>query len=356
MKYIDVSGVGNSGKSAVVDLLREIDEIYVPDFQFEFDLIRTKNGLLDLRASIVDDWSPVRSDIALKLFIKKAYRMGINPSYINFFGLLNSLSTRYERYFNKKFLFHTKNFTDSLIVSSYKALWPFEEDLENKLILFFKKILSRLGFKGPRMREVNIIATNDFDKKAKEYLDNLYLEIVKKEQDYVVLNNSIEPFNPLRGLKILGPESKQIIVLRDPRDIFISGRSKKEVKRSGLGYELIAFDNDGTNKSFLGTQNINSFINRQKIFLEKSFSENTDNIFIVWFEDLVLAYEKTSKDIFNFLEIKHDSHLRKKEFFNPDKSKENIFLWKKYGDSSEIKQIERDLNEFLYKEDSLGKR
>ena len=39
MRYIDVSGVGNSGKSAVVDLLREVDEIYVPDFQFEFDLI-----------------------------------------------------------------------------------------------------------------------------------------------------------------------------------------------------------------------------------------------------------------------------------------------------------------------------
>lgn len=353
MRYFDVSGVGNSGKSAIVDLLREVDEIYVPDFQFEFDLIRTKNGLLDLRSSIVDDWSPVRSDIALKLFIKKAYRMGIDPSYLDFFGLLNSLSTRYERYFNGRFFFHTKNFTDSLIISSYKALWPFEEDLENRLILFTKKILSRLGFKDPRMREVLIVDPKDFDKKVKKYLDNLYSEVVKQEQDCVVLNNSIEPFNPLRGLKILGSESKQIIVLRDPRDIFISGRSKKEVKRSGQGFDLIAFDNDGTNKSFLGTQNINSFIDRQKIFLEKSFSESTGNVFIVWFEDLVLAYEKTSKDIFNFLEIKHDNHLRKKEFFDPDKSFENIFLWKKYEDSSEIEQIERSLNEYLYMEDTL---
>ena len=83
MKFIDVSGIGNSGKSAVVDFLREIEDIHVPNFQFEFDLIRTKDGLLDLRNSVNNDWSPVRSGIAYKLFTKKVMRMGIDPKPYN---------------------------------------------------------------------------------------------------------------------------------------------------------------------------------------------------------------------------------------------------------------------------------
>ena len=39
MNFIDVSGVGNSGKSAVVDLLRELSHFYVPEYWFEFDFI-----------------------------------------------------------------------------------------------------------------------------------------------------------------------------------------------------------------------------------------------------------------------------------------------------------------------------
>lgn len=48
MNFIDVYGVGNSGKGALVDLLRELDGIYVPEWSFEFDMIRLPVGLLDI--------------------------------------------------------------------------------------------------------------------------------------------------------------------------------------------------------------------------------------------------------------------------------------------------------------------
>lgn len=344
MRFIDVSGIGNSGKSAAVDFLREVDHIYVPGFQFEFDLIRTKDGLLDLRKSLIEDWSPIRSDIAYKLFLDKSKRMGINPKFYNIFGLLNSLSTRYNNHFNNKFFFHTDIFSKSLVKSSYYALWPFQEHLDNKFILLLKKALSRIGFKSLRMKKVFLLDPENFDKKVQEYLNNLFLELVSDNTESVVINNGIEPFNPLNGLKMLGKGSKQIVVLRDPRDIYVSGKSAS----MNSNPELAAPDNDGTNKSFLGTDNVDRFIERQKLFLNNLFVGDSDNVLVIWFEDLVLNYDDTTNKILSFLDIDLCNHIDKKKFFDPSKSINSIFIWKKYNNQDEITKITNHLNNYLY--------
>ena len=56
MNFIDVAGTGNSGKGAFVDLLREFDDFFVPEWFFEFDLIRIPGGLLDFRHCLVEIW------------------------------------------------------------------------------------------------------------------------------------------------------------------------------------------------------------------------------------------------------------------------------------------------------------
>ena len=65
-KFLDLSGFGISGKGAFIDLLREFDNYDTPRPDFEFGLIRIKDGLLDLKCSLVDNWSPVRSDVSIK--------------------------------------------------------------------------------------------------------------------------------------------------------------------------------------------------------------------------------------------------------------------------------------------------
>ena len=67
----------------------------------------TKDGLLDLRASIVDDWSPVRSDTELKLFVKSLSRH--RPFLSRFFDCSIHLAQD-ERYLIE-ILFSYKNFT-----------------------------------------------------------------------------------------------------------------------------------------------------------------------------------------------------------------------------------------------------
>ena len=64
--------------------------------------------------------------------------------------------------------------------------------------------------------------------------------------------------------------------------------------------ELAAPDNDGTNKSFLGTDNVDRFIERQKLFLNNLFVGDSDNVLVIWFEDLVLNYDDTTNKILSF--------------------------------------------------------
>lgn len=79
LAFIDVSGVGNSGKSTAADLLREIDGLFVPHFQFEFDFLPVRGGLIDLRHALLEDWSPIRSHAGIIAFLDAASRMGRNP-------------------------------------------------------------------------------------------------------------------------------------------------------------------------------------------------------------------------------------------------------------------------------------
>ena len=67
-KFIDVSGLGHSGKTAVMDLLSEIEGFHLNNTVFEFNLLRLPDGIFDLKWAVYDNWSLVRSDFAIKRF------------------------------------------------------------------------------------------------------------------------------------------------------------------------------------------------------------------------------------------------------------------------------------------------
>ena len=67
-KFLDLSDYGFCGERAVFDLMRVMQGHYVENFLFEFLLLHIQRGLLDLRAALVEDWSPVRSDAVIRRF------------------------------------------------------------------------------------------------------------------------------------------------------------------------------------------------------------------------------------------------------------------------------------------------
>lgn len=344
IRFIDISGVGNTGKSAAVDFLREIDGIFAPEYWFEFDLIRVPGGLLDLRHHMIEDWSPIRSHAAYHAFREVVRKMGRNPAWWDLPGLIDATSQRYDRRFQGQFIERSELFIQSFLAGSYKAEWPYDDLRQNSLIRFARKIFRRLGLRKQLTRDVLLLDGTEFDLRAQNYLSDLYRLIILPNIDCVVLNNGFEPFNPCPSLNMLAG-SRQLVVTRDPRDVYVSGLNSHNV--SGSDGQLLAFDNDGMNKSFLATDDLELFVKRFKLYHDNLYRGKDSRVMQVGFEKMILDYHRTVADILAFLEIDPVRHARPQSAFIPERSIKNVGIWRQYSRKDEISYIEAHLHDYL---------
>jgi hypothetical protein len=345
LSFVDVSGVGNSGKSALVDLLREFDAFWVPHYSFEFDLLRVRGGLLDLRTWLCDDWSPIRSHAAVHAFRDVLDRMGVDPRWWDVRGLLRSTSQRYDRSFNGRFRALSREFVDSFVIGSYRAEWPYDALRESDWVRLARKLLRRAGLRGKLLRDVLLVDGQDFAVRATRYLQDLYHEIVPQGTDWAVLNNGFEPFNPLPALDTI-TGSRQMVVTRDPRDVFVSGLNLHRVA-AGSDRTLLSVDNDGLNKSFLATDDLALFVKRYRLYHEKLYRGTDPRVAHLRFEDLVRDYEASVHRVMAFLGLQRAQHARPGQSFSPARSGSNVGLWRSYSGSADIEYIARELPEYL---------
>jgi len=343
-RFIDVSGVGNSGKTAIVDLLREVEGVSVPPYWFEFDFIRIQNGLLDLRHRLFEDWSPVRAHYAIQAFCRVAEQMGRDPDWWDLRGLLDSTSQRYDRHFGGDFVRLSKEFANSFIALRYVAEWPYDDLQLWAVWRFLRKIVIKFGFRRVLRRSVHVPDAQDFDRRAADYLAVLFSRRVPPGNDHVVLNNGLEPFNPLPGLDMI-EGSRQIVVTRDPRDVYVSGLNRHKV--NGVDAKLLPFDNDGLNKSFLATDNLKEYVRRQRLFYSHIYAGGDPRVLQVRFEDLCLAYELTVQKILDFLDIDPVRHTAPRSTFIPEKSQSGVGLWRSYSKQDEIAFIAQELPDLI---------
>ncbi len=343
LKYVDVSGVGSSGKSAVVDFLREFDNFWVPRFDFEFDLFRVPHGILDLKLALTEHYSPIRSNHAVNKFQEILTLMGNEPNSPGNF--LKSTGHRYQSRFNNQFITHAQKYIESFIVCSYKAAWPYDNIYISNVKRATKRILNRLGMRLQLRSEVKVIDGNEFDKKTKHFIDSLYNEIISPKIDFIVLNNGFEPFNPVPFLDMVSG-STSIAVIRDPRDMYVSGMSAHKLDKNDEA--LQADENDGLNKSFLGSDDLRVFIQRYKTLMKKIYKGDDSRFLVFHLEDLILNYESCTEKIMQFLDLKKENHANPQKYFDPNRSAKNLGAYKKYSKQEEIKVIEKELSEFLW--------
>ncbi|MFA5832099.1 MAG: sulfotransferase [Bacteroidota bacterium] len=348
--YVDVSGYGHSGKSVMIDLLKEIDGFQVPDYFFEFDLLRIPGGLVDLRHNVHDNWSPIRSDAAIKRFRNVAYRMGVESLFSDPKSKLAVYGTQYEKYFRKIFFEETNKYIDSLIQSkSIKHDWPYLRIDESYWVLFFFKTLRKLSleryFNFKYLTEYLFVDSDGFIEKSQHYLDSLFSVTVSNEKIHtIVLNNTFEPYNPRFSMELF-PNSKSIVIRRDPRDIFAS----TFMPNKGFVPEFLKSpDHWKMKQGFLMVDKLDSFIKNQFLINKSIKIDDNKKILRLRYEDIVLKYDKTLKEILNFLEVDKSKHTLKKKHFDPEKSKLNVGLWKQLSDQNSIRLIEETLSEFCY--------
>ena len=67
----------------VIDLIREFEGYYVSNYRYEFPLIRIQDGIMDLKKALIDDWSPIRTDLAVKRFQQRVTKMSGHKMKLN---------------------------------------------------------------------------------------------------------------------------------------------------------------------------------------------------------------------------------------------------------------------------------
>ena len=325
VKFVDLSGFGISGKGAYIDLFREFDKYDTPDPSFEFGLLRFKDGLIDLRFALVDSWSPVRSDVAIKRFKKLIDDIGPNPSKLNLFKSLSVSGSRYDAMFGGKFTSISNKYIDSLVDDSYSGLTVYPMQDDSLPLRLFKKILYRAGVKSVYYSKNYISTGISFDEKTKNYLSELFRCRNNKNYTTFVLYNAFEPFNCYDSIGFFD-DAKSIIVDRDPRDIYLSALTHKH-------------PNDVP-------KNLDVFINRFKLFRERLRNKSNQDVLCLNFEDLVLSYEETLSRIFKFLGEDKSIHTKKKKFFDPEVSKAGVGIWKNTKNIEEVDYIYTQLRKY----------
>ena len=352
-KFLDLSGYMFSGKAAAIDLIREFEGYYVPNYRFEFPLIRIQDGIMDLEKALVDDWSPIRSDVAVKRFMKLVTKMSGHKRRTFSIKEEKLISWSYNQLLGEKFYQYSCEYAESLIDIKIKAGWPyyemcetFDEIFRRRLKKVFRILLSLLKGQGipkqPIFNEIDLfIASGDgFYEKTQSYLENiLSIPLSSEVVHTIVMHNAFEPFNPWRAIRYF-KDAKCIVVDRDPRDIYVTALSYSE-----------GFNDDPSVYSKISCAfNVKYFIKRFEILRKNTniSKDDGDRILRISFERMVMEYEETVRKIYQFLGESEDTHTKKGLFFNPFNSVKNIGLWRNYAHQDEIDMIYSRLKAYCF--------
>jgi hypothetical protein len=320
--FVDLSGYAFTGKHAVIDLLREIDGYYVPHFQYEFALLRIQGGILDLEHALCGDWSPMRSDAAIRRFKQVVRRLGTKASWSAPRTWFDAVGWNYDEVYHHRFFELSDRYVESLVVFSWRAEWPFALSEFGDLDFLARRIARKLGFRRALEVPVFLAHTDRFVPLTRDYLRELLTANVGSSTRAVVMHNAFEPYNPQRSLKFFD-RAKSIVVDRDPRDSYV---------------QHLTFPPNAVG--------VRDYITRYRINRQAVRSDPHPDVLRLQFEDLVLDYDKSLARILAHLGEDREAHVRPRQHFDPAVSKKNVGLWRYYAHPHEIRLIEQSLPEY----------
>lgn len=302
-KLIAVEGIGASaGSSAITDFLGEfscctalggVDELENPERgmnnSFEFDFFRDSHGVYELEKICDFDGNRI-----------------LEGSIQDFIDLIEKNNSLGIDFYGDYYLKATQEFLHNILDCYYE--W---EGVCNNF--FVKKITK-----------------DEYRKYAKEYCQTLLKSIPSEK--YLCMDQLCSISNPHN--KVLSEyfgDYKLLTSIRDPRDIYTTARM---YPTRDLGYN---------------PKDAKTFVKYYKWNVERYNYKSNPNVMLIQFEDFVLHYEDVSKKIMDFVGLDEKEHIKKFSYFNPEISRNNIGIYKKYDDQASIKIIEDGLSEYLYK-------
>ena len=168
----------------------------------------------------------------------------------------------------------------------------------------------------------------EYRKLARELLCSIFNEITPPLSDFLVLDQFFSDFeyDEKKNLEYV-PNSKVIVVNRDPRDIFT--------------YAVLK------NVLWIPHDSANDFIKWYKLCTCNL--DNSKTSYRVQFEDLIIHYEDIVPGLLDFLGLEDDKQIHKKKFLIPEQSIQNVGIWRNSCiDEKDFALIAKDLSEYCY--------
>lgn len=323
-QIVFVAGLGSTGSSALIDLLREVRTYYT--LENEFRLFVDPGGLVNLRDALVDNWSVFQSDIAIK----------------NFKKMVLSLSSKWRspnshidhtRFIDNQFIKQSNEYIDSLTELHFRGLWYGIDNIWlrqiNKIPFFNRrKWTTKPVYVGKKLSD------EQFNDLTYSYIKSMIDYCLEKEgKKHFCFNENLSCMFPEKILKMV-PGSKIINIIRDPKDVYADSVRVKwlaipENKKEYIKWQLAVY---------------NGWMKVEE--LARKWDPDCEKLRVVKFEELVLKYDETVKSIFEFLSINKNDHIMKRKFLNPSISSKNIGQWKKLITQEEAQIFDSDFKQF----------
>lgn len=322
MKIVIVTSAGLSGAGAISDYLLSRSDFTSPfknklDYKQDYELrmVADPFGIDHLYQNFYENFS----------INNAAYSLFQFTNYINNLKKIKDVLSKkpiYNKFFFDQVDLYKKKIVKlsyyglpqhySISMSPYQKLtWRISNYNQSKFAQetnFYKMVI-------PVNKKKFMSVTNKFLLKVISQHD-----LTKKKN--IVVDQGGNFWNPISSTKYF-INSKVIQVIRDPKAIFSSMKTRKSLSYPG---------ND-----------INLFIKWFKEIQEKRNYHEEKKTLQIKFEDFVLKHEIIKKKINNFLKIKNEI-----TDFDLENSKKNIFKYKKNLTTKEIKKINLKLKKFIY--------
>lgn len=327
---ISTCSFGSTGSSVVTDYLKEFDSIRVMD-RVELSWVGEVDGIIDLDYHLNNPHSRTTDSI----YAIERYRM-LCESKLPLFERAGVPKEKFEKSVN--------DFLNAITMASWKwykpsfapePLWKrWAIRLINKRKWIFKwQIKNRLQWEGFPYCDVHFsVKPENFEVAVKKHIKEVISAFGALSGESLAFDQLFPGNNPQSCFKYFD-DPYAIVVDRDPRDIYVFG---KTVLLKGAAGHIMPLNN------------VKDFVTYYKALRENQpYKEENGRILRLRFEDLVYNYDSATKQLREFLHLGENPNPM--SIFDPSLSMANTQVWKRYPEyKKDIDYIETELKEYLF--------
>ena len=334
---VGVCGFGCTGSSAILDYLREYDNISLNEM-VELSFLYDPDGVLDLENAICK--TPIRyysPDAAIKKFHR----------YMMTYDIRKYMARTMNE---KEYVKIVEDYVNDITKTKWHGYWHFDKrqlpfyQYMFKYVLGYKymRVFDKLGCPIPKSYPNNAIMrvpvdTATFMDRTRRFLRDMVVGMgidVNFDNSIMVFDQPFPANKPQLVYDLFWDNCKSIIVNRDPRDLYTFVKKFVRLEACWIPY-----------------QDCQSFIEFYKH--QMSICDFDDSVLMVNFEDLIYDFDNTAAKICQFLGIEKQTH--EVRYFKPEVSIGNTQLYKRYNEfADDIKMIEQQLPSYLYNFERYG--